>query len=186
MAAVVSREAYFEAGLEVLADLGYGGLKLAQVCGRLGVTTGSFYHYFPSWSAYTTDLVEHWQNGLTGQRVARLREDPDPHRRIDGVIEVGLNLPHGAESAMRTWSSIDPKVRKAQEAVDGQRFEVLREAACEILGNDRQARVFASTAVYLLVGYEQCTLPPDPTGLEWIAGQLRYALDAGRFATVPE
>lgn len=186
MATVVSREAYFDVGLDVLAELGYGGLKLAQVCGRLGVTTGSFYHYFSSWSAYTTELVEHWQNGLTGQRVARLRAEPDPRRRIDGVVDVGLALPYGAEAAIRTWSSIDPKVRKAQEAVDGQRFEVLREAAFEILGHDRQAQVFASWAVYLLVGYEQCTLPPDSAGLAWIAGQLLDALDSGRFATVPE
>ncbi len=50
MATVATREAYFETGLEVLADLGYGGLKLAEVCNRLGVTTGSFYHYFASWS----------------------------------------------------------------------------------------------------------------------------------------
>ena len=46
MASVVSREAYFETGLDVLSDLGYGGLKLAEVCHRLGITTGSFYHYF--------------------------------------------------------------------------------------------------------------------------------------------
>ena len=32
MAGVVSRESYFETGLEVLSDLGYGGLKLAEVC----------------------------------------------------------------------------------------------------------------------------------------------------------
>ena len=42
MATVANREAYFETGLEVLADVGYGGLKLAEVCNRLGVTTGSF------------------------------------------------------------------------------------------------------------------------------------------------
>jgi hypothetical protein len=42
MASVVSHEAYFETGLDVLSDLGYGGLKLAEVCNRLGVTTGSF------------------------------------------------------------------------------------------------------------------------------------------------
>ena len=53
MASVVSREAYFETGLDVLSDLGYGGLKLAEVCNRLGVTTGSFYHYFSGWPAYT-------------------------------------------------------------------------------------------------------------------------------------
>ena len=42
MAGVVSRDSYFETGLDVLSDLGYGGLKLAEVCNRLGVTTGSF------------------------------------------------------------------------------------------------------------------------------------------------
>ena len=53
----ISTESYFETGLDVLSDLGYGGLELAEVCQRLGVTTGSFYHYFTSWSAYTRDLV---------------------------------------------------------------------------------------------------------------------------------
>jgi hypothetical protein len=36
MASVVSREAYLETGLDVLSDLGYDGLKLAEVCNRLG------------------------------------------------------------------------------------------------------------------------------------------------------
>jgi len=57
MASVVFREAYFETGLDVLSDLGYGGLKLAEVCSRLGVTTGSFYHYFSGWPVYTKELV---------------------------------------------------------------------------------------------------------------------------------
>jgi hypothetical protein len=60
MGAVLSRQAYFETGLDVLSELGYGGLKLAEVCNRLGVTTGSFYHYFASWPVYTRDLIQHW------------------------------------------------------------------------------------------------------------------------------
>jgi hypothetical protein len=59
----VSREAYLETGLKVLSDLGYGGLKLAELCTRLGVTTGSFYHYFCNCSAYTRELVVHWRQG---------------------------------------------------------------------------------------------------------------------------
>ena len=71
MASVVTRESYFDAGLEVLSDLGYGGLKLAEVCNRLGVTTGSFYHYFASWSAYTRALVTALDAGPHGQRARR-------------------------------------------------------------------------------------------------------------------
>ena len=59
----LSREAYFNTGLDVLSDLGYGGLKLAEVCNRLGVTSGSFYHYFDNWPAYTRELVDHWKKG---------------------------------------------------------------------------------------------------------------------------
>jgi hypothetical protein len=87
MASVVSRQSYFEAGLDVLSDLGHGGLTLAEVCNRLGVTTGSFYHRFSGWPAYTEELVA--------------------RRRIDTLIEVGLMLPRGAEAAIRVRSSVD-------------------------------------------------------------------------------
>ncbi|TDH56413.1 TetR/AcrR family transcriptional regulator [Mycobacterium eburneum] len=185
MATVISREAYFEVGLDVLSDLGYGGLKLAEVCNRLGVTTGSFYHYFANWSAYTRALVKHWQEALTLRLVEEVRTDPDPRRRIDTLIQIGLGLPHGAEAAIRSWSSTDPQVRAIQEEVDRQRFDIMYESAFEILHQARPAQLFAAWAVYLLVGYEQATLPRDNDALAWIAGQLLHALDTGSFASVP-
>ena len=108
MAGVVSRESYFETGLDVLSDLGYGGLKLAEVCNRLGVTTGSFYHYFSSWPAYTRELVENWMKERTVLVIEFVKNEPDPRRRIDSLVQVGLALPHGAEAAIRAWSSVDP------------------------------------------------------------------------------
>ena len=186
MASVASRESYFETGLDVLSDLGYGGLKLAEVCHRLGVTTGSFYHYFPSWSAYTRQLVEHWHDGMTVNIVEAVRAQPDPRMRIGSLIEAGLTLPHGAEAGIRVWSSIDPQVRAVQAEVDRQRFAALYESARDILESDRNAELFAAWALYLLVGYEQVTLPPDTAGLGWLVAQLLDALDSGRFTSVPE
>jgi AcrR family transcriptional regulator len=186
MASVVSREAYVETGLDVLSDLGYGGLKLAEVCNRLGVTTGSFYHYFSNWSAYTCELVRHWHQASTTRLVEWVRTELDPRRRIDTLINIGLNLPHSAEAAIRAWSSADPDVYAVQVKVDKERHDILRESAMEILGNKRQAELFANWGLYLLVGYEQSTLPPDKAGLEWIVSQMLDALDAGRFATVPD
>ncbi len=184
MATVVSREAYFETGLDVLADRGYGGLKLAEVCRRLGVTSGSFYHYFASWSAFTGELID-WLATATRGRVEQLRSMPDPRPRIDATIDIGLALPHGAEAAIRVWSALDPKVRTVQVEVDRLRFDILQESALEILHDERQAELFADWAVYLLVGYEQSTREPDTAGLAWIVGQLLEALDSGRFATAP-
>jgi len=170
----------------VLSDEGYGGLKLAEVCGRLGVTSGSFYHYFSNWSAYTHELVNHWKQASTAELLDCRRDVPDPRRRVDQLIHNGLNRPHGAEAAIRTWSNLDPDVHAAQEAVDRARIDIMRESALEILGDERPARVFAECAVYLLVGYEQCSLPKNKATLQWIAGQLLDALDSGLFATVPK
>jgi AcrR family transcriptional regulator len=181
----VTREAYFTTGLDVLADLGYGGLKLAEVCDRLGVTTGSFYHFFSNWPAYTRGLVEHWRKVSTTRLVELVRAEPDPRRRIDRIIDIGLNLPHGAEAAIRAWSSADPDVYAVQKDVDRQRHNITRECALQILHDERQAELFADWAVYLLVGYEQSTLPRDKGALEWIVAQLLDALDSGRFASAP-
>jgi AcrR family transcriptional regulator len=181
----ISRDAYFETGLDVLSDLGYGGLKLAEVCHRLGVTTGSFYHYFPSWSVYTKALVQHWMEARTLHLIDLMRAEPDARRRIDSLINIGLTLPHGAEAAIRAWSSVDEGVHTVQVEVDKQRFDIMYESALEILGDKRQAQLFADWGVYLLVGYEQSTLPRDSDALAWIVAQLLDALDAGRFASVP-
>ncbi|NDJ91497.1 TetR/AcrR family transcriptional regulator [Mycolicibacter kumamotonensis] len=182
MGAVLSRQAYFETGLDVLSELGYGGLKLAEVCNRLGVTTGSFYHYFASWPVYTRDLIQHWLEARTVQHVEFVRAMPDPRERLDSLIQIGLALPHGAEAAIRAWSSADPAVHAVQAEVDRQRFDILYESALQVLGDKRQAHLFASWGMYLLIGYEQALLPRDSAAIEWISGQLLEALDSGRFA----
>jgi AcrR family transcriptional regulator len=186
MATVANREAYFETGLEVLADVGYGGLKLAEVCNRLGVTTGSFYHYFSSWPAYTRDLVAYWVQDRTVRLIGAIREVSDPRRRIEAIIQVGLSLPHGAEAAIRSWSSVDPHVLAVQSEVDRQRYKILYDSAIEIVDDTRQAEVYAAWAVYVFIGYEQATLPREPGMFGWIARYMLDALDAGSFASVPK
>ncbi|MGV0737397.1 TetR/AcrR family transcriptional regulator [Mycobacterium syngnathidarum] len=181
MAGGVSREAYFETGLDVLSDLGYGGLKLAEVCHRLGVTTGSFYHYFPNWASYTRELIAHWREARTLRVVEAVRADQNPHHRIETLIGEALALPHGAEAAIRVWSSLDPDVYTVQAVVDQLRFDILFESALELIGDERNARYFAAWGVYLIVGFEQSTLPRDVDALQWITTQMRDALESGSF-----
>ena len=101
------------------------------------------------------------------------------------IIEAALALPHGAEAAIRAWSSADPEVHAIQVEVDRDRFSLCYDYAFEIVRDTRQAEVFADWAVYLLVGYEQSTLQRDPLVYEWISNQMLDHLESGRFATVP-
>jgi len=185
MPIVAARVSYFEAGLEVLADLGFGGLKLAEVCSRLGVTSGSFYHYFPGWSAYTRELLNYWMHDRTLRLGEVFRRESDPRRRMQLIVREVLSLPHSAEAAIRAWASVDPGVLAVQAEVDRERFSVCYEYAFEIVHDQRQAEVFAQWAVYQLVGFEQATLERDGRDYEWMINRMLDDLEAGRFASVP-
>ncbi len=185
MATAAARDSFFEAGLQILADLGFGGLKLAEVCKRLGVSTGSFYHYFTNWNSYARGLVGYWKQDHTDRLSELFSRQSDPRKRMQLIIQSVLSLPHSAEAAIRAWSSIDPAVHAVQVEVDRQRFQVCYDYAIEIVGDPRQAEVFADHAVYVLVGYEQATLERDPATYEWISGQLVNMLENGGFADVP-
>lgn len=176
MGTPASRDAYFETGLDILANEGYGALKLSEVCNRLGVTTGSFYHFFKNWGAYTEALLQYWLKTRTVRQMEAARAIPDPFDRVSLLIQVGLELPHGAESAIRTWSSVSPEVRPIQEEVDKNRYAIVYESAFELLGNVEQAQGFASWAIYILIGYEQAALPHDVSSLGWVAQQMLDSL----------
>ena len=185
MPTVAARDSFFETGLQILADLGFGGLKLAEVCHRLGVTTGSFYHYFTSCSTYTRELIEYWKQDRTDRLSEMFSQQSDPRQRMQLIIQSVLALPHSAEAAIRAWSSIDPEVHAVQTEVDRQRFQVCYDYAIEIVQDHRQAEVFARYSVYVLVGYEQATLARDPATYEWICNQIVDLLETGRFDGVP-
>jgi len=179
MMTIVSRAAYFETGIEVLSDLGYSGLKLAEVCRRLGVTSGSFYHYFTKWSDYTAELLAYWASERAHHRAAVTQSYPDPRERLEVMLAAALDFEHGAEAAIRVWSALDPRVKEIQSSIDRGRFEALYEAAVAILGDPERARMFAGWALYTLIGYEQATLPRDNAALAWVNRRMLSALDAG-------
>lgn len=157
------------AGLEVLADSGYLELKLAEVCRRLGVTTGSFYHFFPSWADYRNRLADYWKVHGTLAKLSLLRAEPDPRRRIERLVAVALDLDHSAESAIRAWSRVDPVVAAVQAEVDQLRRRVVLESARQLGVSEPRAHRFADAALYILVGYEQTTATSqDLAGLEEI------------------
>lgn len=185
MATGGAREAFYETGLDTLAEMGFGGLKLAEVCRRQGVTTGSFYHYFPSWAGYTQGLITYWKNDRTVRVIDAIRAEADPRRRIETIIEVALSLPHGAEAAIRAWSSVDPDVHRVQSEVDKERYDVIYDSALEIVADPRQAEVYAALSLFVFVGYEQSTLPREQAMFEWISTRMLDDLGSGRFADVP-
>ncbi|MGW0036995.1 TetR/AcrR family transcriptional regulator [Gordonia sp. NPDC003376] len=177
MTTLTSRDAFYETGLAVLSELGYAGLKLAEVCARLKVTSGSFYHYFANWADYTAGLLGYWFEMRTVRIIEDLLAEGDPRARLAQIVEVGLTLPHGAERAIRTWSNLDPRARQTQKLVDQKRFDVVSATVAEISEDPAFAEQFAYWSVFLLVGYEQTSLAGNRPALREVMVRLLQILD---------
>ncbi|MEP9417099.1 MULTISPECIES: TetR/AcrR family transcriptional regulator [unclassified Gordonia (in: high G+C Gram-positive bacteria)] len=153
-----ARVRFLEAGLTVLAEDGYGALKLAAVCARADATTGSFYHAFDNWAEFTSALITFWRKEKSQRPIAEARKVADPRARLAVLMDIGLTLPHDSESAIRVWAAQDPEVRALQEEVDLERRDFIAETYRDVLGDDAKAEVYATISMYLLVGYESGTL----------------------------
>lgn len=165
---------FFDEAMEILASDGYGGLKLAPLCKRLGLTTGAFYHSFKNWNDFTTQLLDRWMRERTQSFIDLVHAEDDALSQVDVLLQAALSLPHAAEAAIRVWSAIDPTVCAMQEEVDTMRYRVVREAFAAMLP-DESADRFAKSGMYLLIGAEQAQAFRDPAAFEWALQQFRAA-----------
>ena len=165
--ATETKSNFFDAALDVLSEKGYGGLKQSELCQRLGLTTGAFYHSFESWRDFTDQLLASWHEERTTQLANLARDVPDPLQRFEVLIGIAIKLPHRAEAAIRVWSNIDERVRAVQASVDEDRFTVIAEAMSLIVPDEDEAAAFAKIGMYLLVGFEQSEDGTDTSSMEW-------------------
>lgn len=159
MPVVVTREDYFAAAMTVLAGEGFSALKIGRLCKAVGVTTGSFYHYFGSWDGFVTELLEYWEREQTA-RILHLATVPDdPAERVATLKELALTLPHEAEAAIRAWSNTNPTIADFQRRVDGERLEALRQVVAGVVSDAKTAEYLAFVGITLLVGLQQWRTP---------------------------
>lgn len=154
VATYVSREDYFAAALRILAEEGAGRLKLVPLCRQLGISTGSFYHYFGGWQGFRTALLEHWVESMTARYRQLADAERDPERRARMLIDFVCALPHDAEAAIRAWARSDNEVRQAQARVDGLRMELAVDDLSMFFGDRDRAWETAHLGMCLLVGYQ--------------------------------
>ncbi|WP_067671521.1 TetR/AcrR family transcriptional regulator [Nocardia miyunensis] len=174
---MASKQDYFGAAFDLLSEQGYGALKQAPLCRRLGVTTGSFYHYFENWHDFTSQFLQHWLDERTTQLVELTQQHQDAAGQLETLLQFTLELPHRAEAAIRVWGKIDPDVEAVQQAVDIQRTQIMLQAAQTIFDDQQEALRYAQWGTYLLVGYQQLDAGDDIAPLEWVLRRLLAELN---------
>src|SRR2546430_8707265 len=88
------KDDYYRIALELLAEGGVGALTIANLCARLGVTTGSFYAHFGGIREFHTAFLEQWAHGRVYALEEQVDRTTDPLERIDLLRRIGVSLNH--------------------------------------------------------------------------------------------
>lgn len=165
------RDAWFTAAYEILATEGYGALKLAPLCRKLGVTTGSFYYSFDSWQDFTDALLATWLRERTEATIELARQAEDPVERLRLLARAAYDLLHRTEAAIRVWAGVDDRVGEVQRKVDEARYVVVYEAMLAIVGPD-EAEAYTVWGLSTLIGYEMIAHEHAREHLLWSVEQV--------------
>jgi AcrR family transcriptional regulator len=177
MPIVVTRDDYFAAALDILADVGPDGLRINALCTALGVTTGSFYGYFGSLDGFINQLLEHWYSRHT-KRIAEIASAPsDPQKRIDLLKQNVIAKPlHEAEAAIRAWARSNKSVAAMQARVDKERHQLLRTFLRSMLRDSRRADTLAMLGMSIEIGMQQWRHPPKSAELRRVLNEFEILL----------
>ncbi len=157
-----SRASYFAAAMDILGQEGPSGVTITALCARLQVTKGSFYHHFRGRSDFVAALLEYWATEHASRLIRISESVEDPIARITVLKNIAVGLPHGAEAAIRAWSSHDPAVAAVQARVDTSREEHLHQSCLAAGVPEPRAATLATISLSLLVGIQQLRRPAPP------------------------
>jgi AcrR family transcriptional regulator len=170
--AVVSREQYFDAAMEVLAAKGAGALTIAALCARFDVTVGSFYHHFRNVDGFVDALLEYWEAEQTHRVVELAASSSGTAQKMKILRDFCLQLPHESEAAIRAWAATNPRVAEVQRRVDDARLAAVRDVITPLVPDADDVEHLALVAMALLVGLQAWRGPLDRRELERVLDDL--------------
>ncbi len=175
-----SKDDYYRAALDLLADGGVDALTMANLCARLGVTTGSFYAHFGGIREFHVAFLEQWEAGRIYQLKEQMDDTSEPLERIDLLRRLAVGVNHEAESAIRGWARTSPLVAEFQRRVDTTREAVLVQAFLDIGIDKNEAQVLARIGLTILVGTQQIEESVDRAQLDALLTEYQRWLERRR------
>ncbi len=146
---------WIQAGFAVIAEEGLKGVKIDRLCGRLGVTKGSFYWHFDDVRSYLDALARAWAEAQQESRssLEELRGRP-PRERLTAMMRY-LTSPRQwmLERAVREWARWDPSVAAQVRASDESVFREVRRAFLDAGFPSPEAGVRARAAFAAGIGF---------------------------------
>ncbi len=165
--------------MHLLAEGGIAAVTIANVCARLHVTKGSFYHHFESGPAFHAELLANYEHEYAHRRTQAVDAIIDPDSRLQALLERGVERDHEAESALRAWSRSDQSAAEVMQRVDAARARYLTDFLAGQGVPEQEARVHADIALALIAGAQAMSRIVDRRKLQvMLAEHARWITEA--------
>jgi AcrR family transcriptional regulator len=174
----LSEADYLEVGLDLLAEGGLASVTIANLCERLGVTKGSFYHHFAGGPDFQQRLLTYWSEDRVRDLLEVVESTPNPLDRIPLMKRMAVDLHHEAESAIRAWARSDGRAAEAQRRVDAGRERSLTEAFIDVGIPKKKASTLAQIGLSILIGTQQQSYAVDRKRLAAMFDEYQSWLEA--------
>ncbi|MCH5584189.1 TetR/AcrR family transcriptional regulator [Shimazuella sp. AN120528] len=147
-------------GFAVLEEAGPEQLTIDELCRRLKLTKGSFYHHFKNRQDYIHSLMQLYEEDRTHGIIELSKEGESPRNKLDRLTELVTSLVDSTiEMKIRAWASHDETIHSYQQRVDESRINYVKEL-CENVYKDRvDAELLAKIYYTLFIG-AQHLIPP--------------------------
>jgi AcrR family transcriptional regulator len=148
----VSKQDWLESGLRTLEKDGLKALTIQQICSKLGVTKGSFYHHFRNVRDYEEQLVAFWANQYLSTSSNIPAEPAERLLLLDTLMEEVFASITGPELAIRTWAQEDEMVFSFVRKVDAARREFALGVLEPFSDDAKEASLMADLLFTLSIG----------------------------------
>jgi AcrR family transcriptional regulator len=149
----LSRQAWIDRGLVLLADSGVEAVRVEPLAKLLGVTKGSFYWHFKNREDLLAALVQAWIDLETDGIIEQVDAlDGDAPHKLLVLFELAVQDYGQIEKAIRAWATIDAKIAAIVATVDQRRLDYTRDLFLQIGFTTFEAIVRARMVYYALIG----------------------------------
>jgi AcrR family transcriptional regulator len=152
-----SHLAWLKIGIKTLDTRGWRALKISDLCQQLGVTKGSFYHWFSSKRDFDFQVLAYWKLRFTQGFIEQAEKGKNSREKlsllgrqcINGAIE-GNRL----EFEINAWGFQDDEVKAYVTSVYKQRHLYLEKLLTDIYKDPTQVKKHALILYSLVVGVD--------------------------------
>ena len=152
-----NRQSWLTLGLRTIGEEGLGSLKINELCLKLNVTKGCFYHWFKSKGDYEEQILGYWKHRFTQQFINLAEVGADNKHKLSLLCEQCIDSTlkgNRLEVEINAWAQKNDTVKRFVHKVYKQRYTYLIKLLSGIYSDENEIKRHALILYSLVVGID--------------------------------